>query len=48
MFLDEHGLDLFIQVLDTFHNITDENRVQVETKVLGLIVSLASQMIYSS
>ena len=39
MFLDEHGLELFINVLQTFRAVVDDNRVQVETKVLGLIVS---------
>ena len=39
MFLDEQGLELFIQVLRTYSTVADEHRVQVETKVLGLIVS---------
>jgi len=41
MFLNEGGLDLFLDVLRTYKDLGEEARTQVETKVLGLINNLA-------
>lgn len=39
VFLSEQGLDLFMNMLQSLGNVEAENRVQVETKILGLLVS---------
>ena len=39
VFLKEGGLSLFVSVLKEYMEQPEDTRVQVETKVLGLIVS---------
>ncbi|KAK2191886.1 hypothetical protein NP493_43g02052 [Ridgeia piscesae] len=41
LFLNEGGLELFLEVLQRYKDMPNEDRVQVETKVLGLINNLA-------
>jgi len=41
MFLNEGGLDLFLTVIETYKELSSDIRIQVETKVLGLINNLA-------
>ena len=39
VFLAEQGLELFMRMLQALEEVDNENRVQVETKILGLLVS---------
>ncbi|XP_025110002.1 protein zyg-11 homolog B-like [Pomacea canaliculata] len=41
VFLSEQGLDLFMNMLQSLGNVEAENRVQVETKILGLLNNIA-------
>jgi hypothetical protein len=38
VFLTEQGLELFMNMLRALEDVDNDNRVQVETKILGLLV----------
>ena len=47
VFLGEQGLELFMKMLQALEEEDNDNRVQVETKILGLLVSCYYQVVYT-
>ncbi|XP_013407895.1 protein zyg-11 homolog B [Lingula anatina] len=41
IFISEGGLELFMQVLESYVSAADDKRIQIETKVLGLLNNIA-------
>lgn len=39
VFLGEQGLELFMSMLQALEEVDNDNRIQVETKILGLLVN---------